>query len=145
MITSPQCAPKKIKLSLHMEDIFEDGEYVAFQLQTKGKTYVTQDITAKCLSDEEFQSYDGKYVVVQKIRSKISYVSSVVPEVCDRWAVFRMFDGIYGSTEGIDIRKLNEISFNSCPCFSTDSSMFYFKKKKLSDYRKRPGSKDCSG
>ena len=85
MITSPQCAPKKIKLNLHMEDIFEDGEYVAFQLQTKGKTYVTQDITAKHLSDEEFQSYDGKYVVVQKIKSKISYVSSIVPEVCDRW------------------------------------------------------------
>ena len=138
MITSPQCAPKKIKLNLHMEDIFEDGEYVAFQLQTKGKTYVTQDITAKHLSNEEFQSYDGKYVVVQKIKSKISYVSSIVPEVCDRWAVFRMFDGIYDSTEGIDIRKLNEISFNSCPCFYTDSSMFYFKKRNYQIIGKGP-------
>ena len=31
MIISPQCAPKKIKLDLHMEDIFEDGEYVVVQ------------------------------------------------------------------------------------------------------------------
>ena len=69
MIISSQCAPKKIKLDLHMEDIFEDGEYVAFQLQTKGKSYVDPDITAKRISDEEFLSYDGKYVVVQKIRS----------------------------------------------------------------------------
>lgn len=128
-ITSPQCAPKKIKLDLHMEDIFEDGEYVAFQLQTKGKKYVTSDETAKKITEEEFLSYDGKYVVVQKIRSNISYRSSIVPEVCDRWAVFRIFDGVFDLPEEIDIHRLKEISFNGCPSFSTDSSMFYFKKR----------------
>ena len=138
MIISPQCAPKKIKLDLHMEDIFEDGEYVAFQLQTKGKSYVDPDITAKRISDEEFLSYDGKYVVVQKIRSNISYVSAIVPEVCDRWAVFRMFDGVYDSLEGIDIYQLKEISFNGCPSFSTASSMFHFKKRNYQVIGKGP-------
>lgn len=137
-ITSPQCAPKKIKLDLHMEDIFEDGEYVAFRLQTKGKKYVTSDETAKKLTEDEFLSYDGKYVVVQKIRSNIFYVSSIVPEVCDRWAVFRMFDGVYDSPEEIDINQLKEISFNGCSTFSTDSSMFYFKKRNYQTIGKGP-------
>ncbi|MBO4928448.1 MAG: hypothetical protein J5379_09410 [Clostridiales bacterium] len=138
MITSPQCAPKKIKLDLHMEDIFEDGEYVAFRLQTKGKTYVTSEESAKRLSEEEFLSYDGRYVVVQKIRSKVTYVSSIVPEVCDRWAVFRMFDGTYDSPDEIDIHQLKEISFNRCPCFSTAGSMFYFKKRNYKIIGKGP-------
>ena len=111
-ITSVQCAPKKIKLDLHMEDIFEDGEFVAFQLQTKGKKYVTSDETSKKLTEEDFLSYDDKYVVVQKIRTDISYRSSIVPEVCDKWAVFRIFDGVYGSPEEINIHQLKEISFN---------------------------------
>ena len=144
MITSPQCSPKKIKLDLHMEDIFEDGEYVAFQLQTKGKKYVTSDETAKRLSEEEFLSYDGKYVVVQKIRSKISYVSSIVPEVCDRWAVLRLFEGVYDSPDCIDISQLKETSFNGCPSFSTASTLFYFKKRNYKVIGKGPAPKDDS-
>lgn len=141
-ITSVQCAPKKIKLDLHMEDIFEDGEYVAFQLQTKGKKYVTSDETSKKLTEEEFLSYDDKYVVVQKIRTDISYRSSIVPEVCDKWAVFRIFDGVYGSPEEIDIHQLKEISFNGYSCFSTASSMFYFKKRNFRIIGKGPVPED---
>ena len=95
-ITSPQCAPKKIKIDYNMNDIFEDGEYVVFQ----------------------------------KIRSKVSCVSAIVPEVCDRWAVFRMFYGVYNSWDEIDINKLEQYVFDSGnPFFSVESTMFHFKKR----------------
>jgi len=124
-ITSPQCAPKKIKIDYNINDIFEDGEYVAFRLKTEGKPYTSEGLT-----EDEFHALDGKYVVFQKIRSKVSCVSSIVPEVCDRWAVFRMFYGVYDSPDEIDINKLDQYVFNSgSPFFSVESTMFHFKKR----------------
>ncbi len=124
-ITSPQCAPKKIKIDYNMNDIFEDGEYVAFRLKTEGKSYTSEGLT-----EDEFHALDGKYVVFQKIRSKVSCVSAIVPEVCDRWAVFRMFYGVYNSWDEIDINKLEQYVFDSGnPFFSVESTMFHFKKR----------------
>lgn len=129
-IMSPQCAPKKIRIDFHMEDIFNDGEYVAIQLKTLGKPYTCRSDTRKGITDEEFHSLDGKYVVLQKIKSHISCVSQIVPEVCDRWAVFRMFKGIYDSISDIDIASLEEVELSpDNPFFTTESSMSYFKKR----------------
>lgn len=125
MITSPQCAPKKIKMNLYMNDIFEDGEYVAFRLKTEGKPY-----TSKGLTEDEFHALDGKYVVFQKIRSEVSSVSAVVPEMCSRSAIFRMFYGVYDSPDEIDINKLEQYVFISgSPFFIVESTMFHFKKR----------------
>ena len=129
-ITSPQCAPKKIKIDFYMNDIFEDGEYVAFQLKTEGKPYTFRDGKHNGLTDEEFHALDGKYVVFQKIKSHVSCVSAIVPEVCDRWAVFRMFYGIFDSPEDIKIDELEQVAFaGDNPFFSVESTMFHFKKR----------------
>ena len=129
-ITSPQCAPKKIKLDIHTEDIFNDGEYVVFQLKTLGKPYTSHSAMNKGLSDEEFHSLNDKYVVLQKIKSQASRVSSIVPEVFDRWAIFRIFKGIYDSPSDINISELEEAPLgNGTAYFFTESSMFHFKKR----------------
>lgn len=55
-ITSPQCAPKKIKLShIHPDDIFENGEVIAIQLNTIGKDFIPY-YQCDSISDEEFLS-----------------------------------------------------------------------------------------
>ena len=133
-ITSPQCAPKKIKLSfIHLDDIFEDGEVIAIQLKTAGKKY-SPGYRFDLIPDKEFQSYDNKYVIIQKAYSKEQHFSGVVPELCDRTAVFVVFKGIYDSPEDVDITKLEKADFkhddsNLISYFEHTSSMFYFKKR----------------
>ena len=125
-ITSPQCAPKKIKIDFYMQDIFEDGEYFAFKLKTEGKPYTTSD----SLSDDDFHALDGKYVVFQKVKSHISCVSALVPEVCDRWAVCRLFYGIFDSPDDIKIEELKEYVYpGGSPFFTIESTMFHLKKR----------------
>ena len=133
-ITSPQCAPRKIKLShIHPDDIFENGEVIAIQLKTAGKKLIS-DYCCDCISDKEFLSYDNKYVVIQKIYSKETHFCGIMPELCDRTAMFVLFKGIYDSPEDIDITKLEEADFKCghselVPYFEHESSMFQFKKR----------------
>ena len=133
-ITSPQCAPKKIKIShIHPDDIFENGEVIAIQLKTAGKSYLPGNMCDP-ISDEEFLSYDNKYVVIQKVYSKEQHFSGVMPELCDRTAVFVLFKGIYDSPDDIDITKLEEADFKCdrselTPFFEHTSSLFYFKRR----------------
>ena len=59
-LLSPQPKKKSIKPNVNVERIFEDGDIIAVQLQTAGKKYTHN--WAKPMSEEEFHSYDGKYV-----------------------------------------------------------------------------------
>lgn len=133
-ITSPQCAPKKIKIShIHPDDIFENGEVIAIQLKTSGKKY-RPNYPCDPISDEEFLSYDNKYVIIQKAYSKEQHFSGVMPELCDRTAVFVLFKGIYDSPEDVDITKLEKADFKCSDSdlvsfFEHESSMFYFKRR----------------
>ena len=133
-ILSPQCAPKKIKLSfIHPDDIFEDGEVIAIQLKTAGKKYAP-GYRFDLIPAKQFQSYDNKYVIIQKAYSKEQHFSGVMPELCDRTAVFVLFKGIYDSPEDVDITKLEKADFKHddnelISYFEHTSSMFYFKKR----------------
>ncbi len=133
-IMSPQCEPKKIKLNhIYPDDIFEDGEVIAIQLKTAGKKYVPGNM-CEPISDEEFLSYDNKYVIIQKAYSKEQHFCGVMPELCDRTAVFVLFKGIYDSPEAVDITKLEKADFkcgrSALTChFEHFSSMFHFKKR----------------
>ncbi len=128
-ILSPQCVPKKIKLDFHTEDIFNDGEYVAFRLKTLDKHYNRETGCAK-LTEDEFHACNDKYVVAQKLMSDASRVSEIVPEVCERWAIFRLFEGLFDSPEEIKISDLKEAEFHDeLPYFYTESTMFHFKKR----------------
>ena len=133
-ITSPQCAPKKIKIShIHPDDIFEDGEVIAIRLKTAGKKYLPH-FPVDPIPDEEFLSYDNKYVIIQKAYSKEQHFSGVMPELCDRTAIFVLFKGIYDSPEDVDITQLEKADFKcddpeSVSFFEHESSMFQFKKR----------------
>lgn len=132
-ILSPQPAPKKIKPNVHTERIFEDGDIIAVQLQTANKPYTEHN--KRPLSEEEFRSLDGKYVLMQLLNCSAQWSSSIVPEVKDYWANFRLFDGIYDEIpDHIDVSLLKDAMLHQgtkiSPVFTCESNMFYFKKRK---------------
>lgn len=131
-LLSPQPPKKKIKPNVYTERIFQDGDIVAVQLQTKGKPYTKGDM--RPMTKEEFFAVDGKYVLMQLVRCRTDWSSSIVPEVKDHWADFRLFDGIFDAVpEDIDFSRLKEANLwyrRFSPFFSCESSMFYFKRRK---------------
>ncbi len=134
-ITSPMCAPQKIKLNINAKEIFEKGDLIAIKLMTSGKNYIDRVRWIKDISEEEFQRYDGKYILVQKIEDHYGWTSSIVPEIKSCWAIFKLFDGVYDEIPSIDdISTLKEsiiVGMHTLTSlFLCDSSMFYFKKRK---------------
>lgn len=131
-LLSPQPPKKKIKPNVYTERIFRDGDIVAVQLQTKGKPYTEGDM--RSMTKEEFFAVDGKYVLMQLVRCRTDWSSSIVPEVKDHWAEFRLFDGIFDAVpENIDFSRLKEANLwhrKFTPFFFCESSMFYFKRRK---------------
>ena len=134
-LQTPMCAPKKIRPNVYMNEIFDNGDIIAVRLVTKGKVYSRKAEYDKEMPAEEFHSCDGKYILIQKICTECSWRSSVVPEIGDKWAVFRLFDGVYDEIpEDIDTDKLKPAFFPKdesfyTPFFDCESTMFYFKKR----------------
>lgn len=132
-LLSPQPPKKKIKPNVHMERIFSDGDIVAVQLQTAGKSY-TMDVV-KPMTEEEFQNLDGKYILMQLVGCRADWSSYIVPEVKDYWAMFRLFDGIYDAIpEEIDPESLKEALLlqgggRMSSVFTCESNLFYFKRR----------------
>ncbi len=131
-LLSPQPPRKKIKPNVYTERIFEDGDIIAVQLQTEGKTYTEQD--TRPLSESDFQSLDGKYVLMQLVNCYASWTSSIVPEVKDYWACFRLFDGFYDTIPyDIDSQTLTDALIHQgtkiSSVFTCESNMFYFKRR----------------
>jgi len=140
-LLSPQPAKKKIKPNVHTEKIFTPGDVIAIQLQTVNKTYVSRG--EKFMTNEEFASYDGKYILLQSVGCHWSWSSSIVPEVKDYWAHFKLFDGVYDSApEDVDVQSLKEAKIcrdnKILPVFWCESSMFYFKKRKYKIVKNAP-------
>ncbi|MBR5094128.1 MAG: hypothetical protein IK095_03450 [Oscillospiraceae bacterium] len=103
---------KKIEPDLHTERIFTDGDVLAIQLQTAGKRYTQNRLRA--MTDEEFRSCDGKYVLIQLVCCRADWRSAIVPEVGRYWAVFRLFQGLYDSVpDDVDVSGLRSIVSNS--------------------------------
>ncbi|MBO5417309.1 MAG: hypothetical protein J6A50_01735 [Clostridia bacterium] len=134
-LLSPQPPKKKIKPDAHTERIFDDGDIVAVQLQTAGKPYTEQE--SKPISEKDFHALDGKYVLMQLVNCYASWTSSIVPEVNDYWACFRLFDGIYDAVpDDVDLLSLKDALIHQghkiTSIFNCESSMFYFKRR---DYK----------
>ena len=71
---------------------------------------------------------------MQLINCHPSWISSIVPEVKDYWARFRLFDGIYdGVPDHIDASELKEAMIHQgqdiSAVFTCESSLFYFKRR----------------
>ncbi|MBQ7379931.1 MAG: hypothetical protein IJW70_09695 [Clostridia bacterium] len=138
MLLSPQPAKKKIKMDLYLNSVFDVGDYIAFQLQTKDNCYLAD----KSSFDENyFRSMDGKYVVIRKVQDHISYRSKIVPEVADHWIVYQLYCDFFDEIP--DMSRLKDdhwaymegrIAYDDPPdkksCyFYCESSLFYFKKR----------------
>lgn len=98
-LCSEQPAPKKIKINLYMKPIFQTGDVVAFQLQTKDQVYLPPDDPRWWLRsrfDELFyRSCHGKWVVMRKAFDHVSYRSSIVPEVRNIWPRFQLYGRLF--------------------------------------------------
>jgi GNAT superfamily N-acetyltransferase len=131
-LLSPQPPKKKFKPNVHTERIFDDGDIVAVQLQTIGKPYTEQK--SKLISEKDFHALDGKYVLMQLVECYASWTSSIVPEVKDYWACFRLFDGIYDTIPNdVDLLSLKDALIHQgqriSSIFTCESNMFYFKRR----------------
>ena len=131
-LLSPQPPKKKIKPNVFTDRIFDDGDIIAVQLQTSGKPYTEQE--SKPISEEDFYSLDGKYVLMQLVNCYASWTSSIVPEVKDYWACFRLFDGIYDVIPNdVNVLLLKDAMIHQgqkiSSTFTCESNMFYFKRR----------------
>ena len=131
-LLSPQPPKKNIKPNVHTERIFDDGDIIAIQLQTAGKPYTEQE--SKPIPEEDFHSFDGKYVLMQLVECYASWTSSIVPEIKDYWACFRLFDGVYDTVpEDVDLLSLRDALIHQgqkiSSIFTCESNMFYFKRR----------------
>lgn len=131
-LLSPQPPKKKIKPNVHAERIFNDGDIIAVRLQTAEKQYTEQK--SKPVSEKDFQAFNGKYVLMQLVNCYANWTSSIVPEVKDYWACFRLFDGIYDVVpDNIDPQSLKDALIHQggkiSSVFICESNMFYFKRR----------------
>ena len=131
-LLSPQPPKKKIKPNVHTERIFDDGDIIAVQLQTSGKPYTEQG--SKPIYEKDFHALDGKYVLMQLVECYASWTSSIVPEVKDYWACFRLFDGIYDTVPNdVDLLSLKDALIHQgqkiSSIFTCESNIFYFKRR----------------
>ena len=138
MLLSPQPAKKKIKVDLYLDSVFEIGDYIAFQLQTKDKCYLADESS---FDEDYFKSMDGKYVVIRKVQDHISYRSKMVPEVADHWIIYQLYCEFFDEIPDMSQLKDNNwaykegrIAYNDPPnkksyYFYCESTLFYFKKR----------------
>ncbi len=129
-LLSEQPKKKKINIDLYINPIFEIGDLVAFQLQTKNKEYPNNCI----LSEKEFHECDGRYVVFKKVGNQISYTSKIDSRAKDIWPVFQIYKKVFDDIPTIDV--LNDVPFASIQKFNDkldmiycEGNMYYFKKR----------------
>ena len=129
-LLSPLPDKKRIRPKAYLEYIFENGDIVAIQLKTEGKDYCNGNE----ISQVEFNSYDKKYILIQKIYSEAHPISVLTPNLYDYNAIFRLFNGVYDEIpKDIDVSKLKDAGFKwgdkLYPYFICESSMYYFKRR----------------
>ena len=137
MLLSPQPAKKKIKVDLYLNSVFDIGDYIAFQLQTRDKSYLVKESS---FDEDYFRSMDGKYVVIRKVQDHISYQSKIVPEVADHWIIYQLYCEFFDAIP--DISQLRDENWaymegrkvycdapDKSPYMYCESSLFHFKKR----------------
>ncbi|MBQ4549499.1 MAG: hypothetical protein IJA49_00145 [Oscillospiraceae bacterium] len=136
-LCSEQPAPKKIIINLYMKPVFETGDVVAFQLQTKDQVYLPPDDRRSWLRsrfDEPFyRSCHGKWVVMRKAFDNVSYRSSIVPEVRNIWPYFQLYGAMFDECptmemlQGVPWAKTEH--YPGTGVFWTEGTLSYLKKR----------------
>ena len=136
-LCSEQPARKKIKIDLYRKPVFETGDVVAFQLQTRDQIYLPPEDKRWWLRsrfDEGFyRACHGKWVVMRKAFDHVSYQSSVAPEVRDIWPYFQLYGALFDECPSMEMLK--EIPWAKTEhnpgtgLFSTEGTLSYLKKR----------------
>ena len=136
-LCSEQPAKKKIRIDLYMKPVFETGDVVAFQLQTRDQTYLPPDDRRWWLRsrfDEAFyRACHGKWVVMRKAFDHISYRSAIVPEVRDIWPRFQLYGALFDECPTMEMLKdvpWAKTEHNpGTGVFGTEGTLSYLKKR----------------
>ena len=141
-LLSPQPPKKKITINLYTKEIFEIGDIIALQLNMKDVPYEKSDIDWHKLNEEEYYSYDKKYVVLIKVNNIVDFTSSVDPSVKDIWPEFRIYKKVFDHVPNMneleneplvfyyDQFRLNVYKLHiSMGTFSTEGNIREFKKR----------------
>lgn len=136
-LCSEQPAKKKIRISLYMKPVFETGDVVAFQLQTRDQTYLPPDDPRWWLRsrfDEAFfRACHGKWVVMRKAFDHVSYRSSIVPEVRNIWPRFQLYGILFDECPTMEMLKdvpWAKTEYNpGTGVFCTEGTLSYLKKR----------------
>lgn len=121
-LLSPQPPKKKITINLYTKEIFEIGDIIALQLNMKDVPYEKSDIDWHKLNEEEYYSYDKKYVVLIKVNNIVDFTSSVDPSVKDIWPEFRIYKKVFDH-----VPNMNELE--------NEPLVFYYDQFRLNVYK----------
>ena len=136
-LCSEQPTRKKIKIDLYRKPVFETGDVVAFQLQTRDQIYLPPEDERWWLRsrfDEGFyRACHGKWVVIRKAFDHVSYQSSVAPEVRDIWPYFQLYGALFDECPSMEMLKeipWAKTKYNpGTGVFSTEGTLSYLKKR----------------
>lgn len=136
-LCSEQPAKKKIRIDLYMKPVFETGDVVAFQLQTRDQIYLPPDDPRWWLRsrfDEAFyRSCHGKWVVMRKAFDHVSYRSAIVPEVRNIWPHFQLYGALFDECPTVEMLK--DVPWAKTErnpgtgVFGTEGTLSYLKKR----------------
>lgn len=136
-LCAEQPARKKIKIDLYMKPVFETGDVVALQLQTRDQVYLPPEDPRWWLRsrfDEAFyRTCHGKWVAIRKAFDHVSYQSSVAPEVRDIWPYFQLYGALFDECPTMEmLRDVPWAKTEHNPgtgLFSTEGTLSYLKKR----------------
>ena len=136
-LCSEQPTRKKIKIDRYMKPVFETGDVVAFQLQTRDQIYLPPEDKRWWLRsrfDEGFyRACHGKWVVMRKAFDHVSYQSSVAPEVRDIWPYFQLYGALFDECPSMELLKeipWAKTEYNpGTGLFWTEGTLSYLKKR----------------
>lgn len=126
ILISPQPPKKKIRFNLHGKPIFETGDLIALQLKTLDKHYVPHHQ----LGEENFRSFDGKYIVLRKAGDSVSRYSHIEPQLKDYWAKFQLYQKIFDACPTAEqLAGVPFVPTKDGTTFTSESSLFHLKKR----------------
>ena len=125
-LLSPQPEKKKIRFKLYKAPIFEIGDLVALQLKTLDKPYRPY----LKIGEEQFRSYDGKYIVIRKVGDEVNEYSSIEPQLISYWAKFQLYDGIFEECPTPEqLKAVPFVPTRDGSTFTSESTLFHLKKR----------------
>lgn len=136
---SPQPRRRKVRIRMHTKPVFCTGDVIALQLTTAGAIDMPDSLLHLTgVNNEQFRSYDGKWIAIRKVEDHIGYSSVVEPIVRDIWPVFQLYGKIFDEKPSLadlkdvpwaDTGRLSQTCDGSLGLFWTEGNLTHFRRR----------------